>query len=132
VSGQQQIAAQGATVDLNDSVSASNLQSLGTIRANAQQRQSAISNLQAATQSSDPSQHTELSTLQRINQALIIELQQQQEANQIAQAYALQVIVSQKQQQDVMKTSFQQANQFQTVTSTTSQSNTGAAAAMRF
>ena len=32
--GQQQIAAQGATVDLNDSVTTSNMQTLGTIRAN--------------------------------------------------------------------------------------------------
>ena len=37
----------------------------------------------------------------------------QQEANQISQAYALQQIVAQKQQQDALKTTFQQANQFQ-------------------
>jgi hypothetical protein len=122
MSGQQQIAAQGATVDLNDAVSASNLQTLGTIRANAQQRQAAITVLQAQTQSPDPSQHTELATLQRINQALILQLQQQQEANQIAQAYALQQIIAQKQQQDSLKASFQQANQFQTTTGTTGQS----------
>jgi len=35
---QQQIAAQGATSDLNDSVNATTLQTLGTIRSNAQQR----------------------------------------------------------------------------------------------
>src|SRR6202012_6292469 len=72
LSGQQQIAAQGATADLNDSVSTSNLQTLGTISANAQQRQAAINTLQSQTQSSDPAQHTELATLQRINQALIL------------------------------------------------------------
>lgn len=132
LAGQQQIAAQGATVDLNDSVSSSNLQTLGTIRANAQQRQAAISALQSQTQSVDPAQHTELATLQRINQALVIQLQQQQEANQIAQAYALQQIVAQKQQQDALKTSFQQANQYQTGYSAAAPSYSGAAAAMRY
>src|ERR1700748_1016554 len=53
LSAQQQIAAQGATADLNDSVSSSNLQTLGTIRANSQQRQAAITALQSQTQSSD-------------------------------------------------------------------------------
>jgi hypothetical protein len=132
LSGQQQIAAQGATVDLNDSVSASNLQTLGTIRANAQQRQAAITALQSQTQSSDPSQHTELATLQRINQALILQLQQQQEANQIAQSYALQQIVAQKQQQDQLKANFQQANQYQTGYASAAPSYAGAAAAMRY
>src|ERR1700759_3367193 len=132
LSAQQQIAAQGATADLNDSVSSSNLQTLGTIRANSQQRQAAINTLQSQTQSSDPAQHTELATLQRINQALILQLQQQQEANQIAQSYALQQIVAQKQQQDVLKTSFQQANQFQTGYAAAAPSYSGAAAAMRY
>ncbi|MEZ2347000.1 hypothetical protein [Terriglobus sp. RCC_193] len=132
LAGQQQIAAHGATVDLNDSVSASNLQTLGTIRANAQQRQTAITALQSQTQSSDPAQHTELATLQRINQALILQLQQQQEANQIAQAYTLQQIVVQKQQQDVMKIGFQQASQFQTGYTAVAPSSSGAAAAMRY
>lgn len=132
LAGQQQIAAQGATVDLNDSVSASNLQTLGTIRANAQERQAAITALQEASQSSDPAQQTELATLQRINKALILELQQQQEANQISQAYALQQIVAQKQQQDALKSTFQQANQFQAGYNAVAPSYSGAAAAMQY
>ena len=72
--GQQAIAAEGATVDLSDAVNASNLQTVGTIRANAAQREADISQLEAATHSSDPAQHTEMATLQRINQALLIEL----------------------------------------------------------
>ena len=132
VAGQQQIAAQGATADLNDSVSSSNLQTLGTIRANSQQRQAAINTLQSQTQSADPAQHTELATLQRINQALILQLQQQQEANQIAQASALQQIVAQKQQQDALKATFQQANQFHPGYTTTAPSFSGASTAMRY
>lgn len=106
-SAQQQIAAQGATADLNDSVTTSNMQTLGTIRANSQQRQTDINNLIGASQSIDSAQHTEMATLQRINQALVLLLQEQQEANQISQANALQQIVAQKQKQDTLKAGFQ-------------------------
>ena len=112
LSAQQQIAAQGATADLNDSVTSSNMQTLGTIRANSEQRQTDINNLISASQSTDPAQHTEMATLQRINQALILLIQEQQEANQISQAYALQQIVAQKQQQDTLKTGFQDTANF--------------------
>ncbi len=132
LSGQQEIAAQGATSDLNDSVTASSLQTLGTIRANSQQRQADINALAAASNSTDPAQQTELATLQRINRALILQLMAQQEANQISQAYTLQQIISQKQQQDALKTTFQQANQFQSGYTATAPSFAGAAAAMRY
>lgn len=131
-SGQQQIAAQGATADLNDSVTASSLQTLGTIRVNSQQRQADINALAAASNSTDPAQQTELATLQRINRALILQLMAQQEANQISQAYALQQIVAQKQQQDALKMTFQQANQFQSGYYAVAPSYAGAAAAMRY
>jgi hypothetical protein len=109
---QQQIAAQGATADLNDSVTASNMQTLGTIRAHSVQRQADINNLISDSQSMDPAQHTEMATLQRINQALILLLQEQQEANQVSQALTLQQIVAQKQQQDALKTGFQDTANF--------------------
>lgn len=111
--GQQQIAAQGATADLNDTVTASNMQTLGTIRSNSQQRQTDINALINASQSADPTQHTEMATLQRINKALIILIQEQQEANQITQAYTLQQIVGQKVQQDNLKSLFQTGNNYQ-------------------
>lgn len=111
--GQQAISAQGATVDLSDAVNASNLQTVGTIRANAVQREADISQLEAATHSSDPAQHTEMATLQRINQALLIELRSQQETNQILQGQALQQIVGQKVQQDNLKALFQVGNGYQ-------------------
>ena len=111
--GQQQIAAQGATVDLTDSVTTSNMQTLGTIRANSQQRQTDINALISASQSSDPAEHTEMAALQRINKALILLIQQQQEANQMSQATALQQIVGQKVQQDNLKSLFITANGYQ-------------------
>jgi hypothetical protein len=113
VAGQQQIAAQGATVDINDSVMATNLQVLGTIRANQVARQTDIANLEAATQSQDASQQTIMAELQRINQALLLQLRTQQDANQINANLALQQIVAQKQQQDAMKSAFRDSAGYQ-------------------
>jgi hypothetical protein len=111
--GQQEIAAQGATVDLDQSVTSSNMQTLGTIRTNSQQRQADINALISASQSSDPTQHTEMATLQRINKALIVLIQEQQEANQISQSVALQQMIGQKVQQDNLKSLFVTANGYQ-------------------
>ena len=65
-----------------------------------------IANLESATQSQDPSQQTIMAELQRINQALLLQLRTQQDANQINANLALQQIVAQKQQQDAMKSAF--------------------------
>lgn len=111
--GQQQIAARGATADLNDAITTSSMQTLGSIRTNSVQRQTDINALMSATQSTNPAQHTEMATLQRINLALLLLLQEQQEANQISQANALQQIVGQKMQQDNLKSLFQLGNGYQ-------------------
>jgi hypothetical protein len=111
--GQQAIAAQGATVDLSNAINASSLQTVGTIRAESARREADISQLEAATHSSDPSQHTEMATLQRINQALLIELRSQQETNELLQTQALQQLVGQKVQQDNLKSLFTTASDYQ-------------------
>jgi hypothetical protein len=110
--GQQQIAAQGATIDIGDSVMSTNLQVLGTIRANQIARQTDITNLENATLTQDPSQQTIMATLQRINLALLLELRNQQDANQINVNLALQQMVAQKQQQDALKVGFMDAGNF--------------------
>ena len=110
--GQQQIAAQGATIDIGDSVMSTNLQVLGTIRANQTARQTDIANLEAASQNQDPSQQTVMATLQRINQALLLQLRTQQDANQINANLALQQMITQKQQQDALKAGFLDAGNF--------------------
>src|ERR1700689_4903531 len=112
VAGQQQIAAQSATVDINDAVLSNNLQMLGTIRANQASRQTDITNLETATQSQDASQQTVMATLQRINQALLLQLRTQQDANQINANLALQQMIAQKQQQDALKAGFLDAGNF--------------------
>jgi len=124
MAGQLQIAAQGATVDLGDSVMSNNLQALGTIRANQTARQTDIANLEAATQNQDPSQLTIMAELQRINQALLLQLRTLQDANQINADLALQEIIAQKQQQDAMKSTFRDSagydNYYNTNVTTTS------------
>ena len=111
--GQQQIAAQGATVDLANAVNSTDLETIGVIRADSTQREADISQLEAVSHSADPSQHTEMATLQRINQAMLIELRSQQETNQILEAQALQQMVGQKVQQDNLKSLFQTGNGYQ-------------------
>jgi hypothetical protein len=113
MAGQVQIAAQGATVDLGDSVMSNNLQALGTIRANQASRQTDIANLEAATQTQDPSQLTIMAELQRINQALLLQLRTLQDANQINANLALQQIIAQKQQQDAMKSTFRDSSGYE-------------------
>lgn len=111
--GQQAIAAQGATVDLGDSINTTSLQTLGAIRADAPQRETNIRNLEAASHSADPAQQTELATLQRINQALLIQLRTQQETSQMAQTQTLQQMIEQKQQQDALKLSMEAADGYE-------------------
>jgi hypothetical protein len=111
--GQRSIAAQGASADLGDTANSTTIQTLGTIRANSQQREQDITNLEAMSHSADPAQHTEMATLQRINQALLIELRSQQEANQMLQAQAMQQMIGQKVQQDNLKSLFQTGSTYQ-------------------
>ena len=113
MAGQFQIAAQGATVDITDSVMTNNLQAVGTIRANQTARQTDIANLEAATQTQDPSQQTIMAGLQRIKQALLLQLRTLQDANQINADLALQQIVAQKQQQDAMKSAFRDSRGYE-------------------
>ena len=101
------------SASLGDTANATTLQTLGTIRSSAPQREADIANLEQASHSSDPSQQTELATLQRINQALLIQLRTQQESNEISAAQSLQQMVGQKQQQDALKMTFQAADGYE-------------------
>ena len=105
--GQQAVAANAATLDLTDANNATNLQTVGTIRANDAQRAADIANLEAASHSLDPTQQTELATLQRINQALLLMLRNQQDESQLLQSQTLSQTLQGKQQQDDMKMLFQ-------------------------
>jgi hypothetical protein len=131
--GQQAIAAQGATIDLGDAVTSTSLQTIGAIRANSTQRATDIQTLETASHSSDPTQQTELATLQRINQAMLLQLRTQQEASQMTQAQSLQQMVQQKQQQDALKMSMQAADGYETNYAThTSTDSTGLSKAFSY
>ena len=54
-----------------------------------------------------------MATLQRINQALLLQLRTQQDANQMNANFALQQIVAQKQQQDTMKSAFRDSSGYE-------------------
>jgi hypothetical protein len=109
IQGQQQVAATGATTDLTDSIASSSLTTLGTMRANEIQREADIEILEGESQTADPLQQTDLATMQRINQAALMQIRQLQEANQLQQSIALFQFVAQKQQQDAIKAKFQDA-----------------------
>jgi hypothetical protein len=110
---QQFVSAQGATSDLNWGVMQTNLQTLGTMRADSQRRAADIQTLESETYSGDPSQQTYMATMQRINSAALMQLHAQQDANQIAQAAVLQQMIVQKQQQDALTAAFQDAATYQ-------------------
>jgi hypothetical protein len=97
------------------------------------QREQDIENLESASHSVDPAEQTDMATMQRINQAMLLQLRQQQEANQLQQAITLQQIVDQKQQQDAMKAGSQDAadynNNYQT---NIAPINNGAAQALNY
>ena len=128
VAGQLQIAAEGATVDITDSIMTNSLQSLGSIRANQTARQTDIENLEAATQTQDASQQTIMAELQRINQALLLQLRTLQDANQINANLALQQITAQKQQQDAMKSAFRDSAGYESYYNTNIATTSGGAA----
>lgn len=110
---QRAVAAHAATLDLSDSVTATNLSAVGAIRANQTQRQSDIANLEAASHSLDSTQQTQLATLQRINQALLLLLRTQQDQSQLSQGQTMQQMVQQKQQTDELKMLFQNAQGYE-------------------
>ena len=130
---QRAIAAQTATVDLGDSVTATNLSAVGAIRANQTQRQQDIANLETASHSLDGTQQTELATLQRINQALLLLLRTQQDQSQLAQGQTMQQMILQKQQQDELKLAFQVANGYEAnyLSKTNAESSAAIAKALR-
>jgi hypothetical protein len=112
--GQQQIAATGASSDISDAIVGSSLTTLGTMRGNEIEREQDIENLEAESQTTDPLQMTDMATLQRINQGVLLQIRQSQEANQLQQTIALHQMIAQKEQQDAIKSKFQDAADYGT------------------
>jgi hypothetical protein len=79
------------------------LTTLGTMRGNETMREADIETLEGQSQSLDPLQQTDLATMQRINRAVILQVREGQEANQMLQGLMLHELVMEKQQQDNIK-----------------------------
>jgi hypothetical protein len=131
--GQQQIAATGASSDISDAIVGSSLTTLGTMRGNEIARELDIENLETQSQTTDPLQMTDMATLQRMNQAMLLQIRQSQEANQLQQTIALHQVIAQKEQQDAIKSKFQDAADYGTNFQTQiAPAYTGADAAMTY
>ena len=109
VQSQQFVAAQGATSDLSIGIMQANLQTLGTMRTNSQQRAADIQKLESQTYSSDPSQQTYMSTIQRINSATLMQFTLSRMRTRLLEPGLAADLLIQKQQQDALTAAFEDA-----------------------
>ena len=112
VPGQLQIAAQGARRPRrfrNDN----NLQILGTIRANQATRQTDIAKLESRNAEQDPSQQTIMADAPAHQSSLALTTANPTGCQPNQRQLALQQIVSQKQQQDAMKSAFRDSSGYE-------------------
>ena len=88
------------TVELADGANITGIQTLGTIRANATEVESAIQQLEDVSLSSDPDLNTEIAVLNKINAASIIALRNAQDTNKLLATLAEERLVQSKGQRD--------------------------------
>ena len=88
------------TVELADGANITGIQTLGTIRANATEVESAIQQLEDVSLSSDPDLNTEIAVLNKINAASIIALRNAQDTNKLLATLAEEQLVQSKGQRD--------------------------------
>jgi hypothetical protein len=89
-----------ATVELADGANQDGIQTVGTLRNNAPQVESAIQNLEDASLDSDPDYNTEIAVLNKINAASVIALRNGQDTNKLLTALAEQQFIDSKRQRD--------------------------------
>jgi hypothetical protein len=100
------------TVELSDGASRATMQLLGQLRANAPAVETAISNLENDSLSSDPNMNTEIAVLNKINAAHIVSLRNTQDANKLLTALAESQIVAAKRERDAEARAFNEHIQF--------------------
>lgn len=89
-----------ATVELTDGANRHSMETIGTIRSNARQVETAIQGLEDDSLSSDPNMNTEIAVLNKINAAAVISLRNTQDANKMLVALAEQQVIEAKRQRD--------------------------------
>ncbi len=116
---------QYATSELAQGTTTSTLATLGTIRSNSESLAQKLTNLDADTYSTDPSQQSEMAVLGKINAATLLQIHSQQDTNQILAASVQQQLVAQKQQIDAQNRAINEAIYFQQNFPNTMQQITG-------
>ncbi len=111
--GQRALSSVGAAIDVNDAVNTTALQTLGTVRSNAGQREVDIATLEAAVQSGDGSQQTLMAALHRANQAVLLKLRAQQDGLQLQQASNMVRLSREMETQNQRKMAMQAADQYE-------------------
>jgi len=110
---QATVANQYATSEIAQTTTTNTLSTLGTIRTNEQGFATQLSNLDADTFSTDPTQQTQSALLGKINSATLLQIHTQQDTNQILAASVQQQLVAQKQQIDAQNRALNNAIYFQ-------------------
>ena len=110
---QATVANQYATSEIAQTTTTNTLSTLGTIRTNKQGFATQLSNLDADTFSTDPTQQTQSALLGKINSATLLQIHTQQDTNQILAASVQQQLVAQKQQIDAQNRALNNAIYFQ-------------------
>jgi len=128
---QATVANQYATSEIAQTTTTNTLSTLGTIRTNEQGFATQLSNLDADTFSTDPTQQTQSALLGKINSATLLQIHTQQDTNQILAASVQQQLVAQKQQIDAQNRALNNAIYFQQNFPTTIQNvNNGVSSSM--
>ena len=103
-----------ATVELTDGANIAALQTIGELRNNAAQVNTAIENLENDSLSSDPSMNTEIAVLNKINAANVVALRNGQDTNKVLVALAEQQTLQAKRERDAEARAFNEHISFMT------------------
>ena len=89
-----------ATVELTDGANLHSIETIGSLRRNASQVESAIAGLESDSLSLDPDMNTEIAVLNKISAANIIALRNTQDSNKVLVTLAEQQTIEAKRQRD--------------------------------
>ena len=96
----ERVKSQYASVELADGANTAALETIGSIRGNAQTIESRISNLEQDSLSADPNLNTEVSVLNKINAANVLTLRTVQDSNKLLASLVEQQTILSKQQRE--------------------------------
>jgi hypothetical protein len=94
------VQSQYASVELSDGINLNSMQTIGTIRANAQTVENQLANLERDSFSADPNLNTEVSVLNKINAANMLTLRTVQDSNKLLASLLEQQTILAKQQRE--------------------------------